>query len=117
MDKKTLGLKLRELRNASGLKWDVILSRLENEHGIVTARSTIYGYENGRNYPDPDILFALCNIYGCSDPMSAFGVGQAMPTLISDGIEEIVLFEHEYSPENWEMIKNFIALIPTTKTK
>ena len=117
MDKKTLGLKLRELRNASGLRWDEILSLLESRYGICTARSTIYGYENGRNFPDPDVLFALCDMYGCSDPMIEFGVGQHTPTLSSENIEEIVLFENEYSPENWEMIKNFIALIPTVKSK
>lgn len=117
MDKKTLGLKLRELRNASGLKWNEILSLLNNKYGISTARSTIYGYENGRNFPDPDMLLALCDMYGCSDPLVEFGVSQHTSTPSSENIEEIILIENNYSPQNWETIKNFIALVPTVKMK
>ena len=116
MDKKEMGAKLKEMRKISGIKWNVLLSRLETEYGYKIAQSTIYGYENGHGSPDPNIFLALCDLYGCSDILNQFGISQnAHPT--GYGFDEIVLFEDEYSPENWEMIKNFIALIPTTKTK
>lgn len=110
MDKKEIGLKLKELRSTSGLKWDVILARLKDEYGIIVARSTIYGYENGHGCPDPNVFLALCHIYGSDDVLSDFGYSAKVEQ--DFGVEELVLFEDEYSPENWDMIKNFIALIP-----
>lgn len=116
MEKKEMGAKLKEMRINSKLKWNELLSRLESEYGFKIAQSTIYGYENGHGCPDPNVFLALCKLYNCDDVMFEFGYSKA-PTLVSDDIEEIVLFEHEYSPENWEMIKNFIALVPTVKSK
>lgn len=111
MDKIVLGQKLREMRISSGLKWDFIIQQLCVQYGISIARSTIYGYEHGRNYPDPNILFALCRIYGCEDILSDFGYSAKVGHL-DESCEEFVLFEDEYSPENWAMIKNFLSLIP-----
>lgn len=114
MDKKEFGEKLKGLRVSSGLCWDDILGSLQNKYGITLARSTIYGYEHGKCYPDPDAFMALCQIYGADNMLHEFGFTQ-MPTLVSDGEEEIVLFESEYSPEDWALIKNFVGHIPTIK--
>lgn len=113
MDKKDIGRVLKEKRKQSGLKWDAILSALKNEYGIQIARSTIFGYENGNAFPTPPVLMALCDLYGVPDLLHEFGVAPTkMPTNKSDGVEEIVIFEDEYTPENWAMIKNFLALVP-----
>ena len=118
MDKKEVGQVLREKRKQSGLKWDAILSALKSKYGIEIARSTIFGYENGHASPTPQVLMALCDLYGIQDLLHEFGVSaQQMPTLKSDGIEEIVIFENEYTPENWQMIKNFISLVPAKDKK
>lgn len=117
MDKISLGNKLRDMRIASKLKWDEILSKMRDEYDIQIARSTIYGYEHGRNYPDPNILFALCQIYNCMDELQELGFGQK-PTLESDGIEEIMLFENEFAPDEWLQIKGFINyMIANHKSK
>ena len=115
MDKKEMGAKLKEMRINSKLKWNELLSRLESEYGFKIAQSTIYGYENGHGCPDPNVFLALCKLYGCDDVMFEFGYNTSHATGFD--FEEIVLFEDEYSPENWEMIKNFIALVPTIKQK
>lgn len=113
MEKKDIGKVLKKMRKESGLKWDALLSSLKDNYGITIAQSTIYGYENGYGSPDPRILLALCDLYGQKDLLHEFGIAAAeMPTLKSDGVEEIVLFEDEYSPENWAMLKNFISLVP-----
>ena len=113
MNKKDFGEKLKNMRISSGKGWDSILSALDSEYGIKIARSTIYGYEHGRNYPDPDVFMALSNIYGCNDVMKEFGFSVAHDT--GYGFEEIVLFEDEYSSEHWKMIKDFVSLIPPLK--
>ena len=114
MDKKEFGDKLKNLRISSGLDWDAILNELE-KRGIKIARPTIYGYEHGRAYPDPDVFLALCEIYGSKDVYSDFGCGAYLSK--SDGYEDITLFEDEYTPENWQMIKNFISLVPAKDKK
>lgn len=107
MDKKEFGERLKNLRLSSGLDWDTILGKLE-ERGFKIARPTVYGYEHGRAYPDPDVFLALCDIYGSKDVFSEFGAHLSS----SDGYEDITLYEDEYTPENWAMIKNFLALVP-----
>lgn len=109
MDKKEFGNRLKYLRLSSGLDWDSILGQLES-HGHKMARATIYGYEHGRTYPDPDVFLSLCEIYGSKNVYSDFGYGMHLSE--SDGFEDITLFEDEYSPENWTTIKSFLALVP-----
>lgn len=116
MDKKEIGLRLKKLRISSSLKWDYILSVLKSEYGIEIARSTIYGYENGHGCPDPNVFLALCHIYGSDDVLSDFGYSAKVGHL-DDDCEEYVLFEDEYTPENWALIKNFLALIPIKPTE
>lgn len=111
MEKKDIGRALKKMRKESGLKWDVLLSSLKERYGVDIAQSTIYGYENGHGSPEPRILLALCNLYGQKDLLHEFGY-TSVPVAKSDLGEDIVLFEDDYSPENWTTIKSFLALVP-----
>lgn len=115
MNKKEIGQLLKQKRIQSGFKWDFILTTLQEKYGIQVARSTIYGYENGYGTPDPDVFLALCDLYGMNDVLSEFGYGVHISK--SDGIEDIVLFEDEYEPEDWAIIKTFLGHIPTKKSQ
>lgn len=116
MEKKDIGKALKKMRKQSGLKWDVLLASLNEKYGINIAQSTIYGYENGHGSPEPRILLALCDLYGQKDLLHEFGYA-SVPIAKSDFGEDITLFEDDYSPENWAMIKNFISLVPAKDKK
>lgn len=110
IDKLSLGCKLRDMRIASKLKWDEIISKMHNDHGIQIARSTIYGYEHGSHYPDPNILFALLIVYDRMDDLQALAFGEKA---ISEPCksEEIILYESEFSPDEWVQLKGYINYI------
>ncbi len=113
MDSNEIGAKLRVFRKKSGFDAKAISTKLLNDYGIRLAPKSLYNYETGRTSPNPDVLLALCDIYGIENPLSdladyAFG---GDPTLQSDGIEEIMLFENEFTPEEWMQIKGFVNYI------
>lgn len=115
MDKKEIGAKLKEMRINSNLKWDAILSDLKEKYSISIARSTIYGYENGHGSPDVETFLALCSVYGSRNILDDFGYNVHLSK--SDGYEDITLFEDEFTAEQWQAIKSFLALIPKISAK
>lgn len=108
-----IGETLKNLREAAGLSAADVSDLLDERYGIQMNYRTLYNYENGKSSPDVSRFLALCQIYGASDPLRSFGYASAHDT--GFGFEELVLFEDEYSPEDWATIKTFIGHIPTIK--
>jgi len=100
---------LRQLREKSGLTAPEVSTILKERYGMDMNYRTLYNYENGKSSPDVNRFLALCEIYNSHDILADFGF-KAHDT--GFGFEEVVLFEDEYTPENWAMIKNFLALVP-----
>lgn len=100
---------LRRLRENCNLTANDVSEILLKNYGINMNYRTLYNYENGKSSPDIERFIALCEIYGCNR-LSSFNPG----TSPVDGgeFEEFVIFQDEYTPENWQMIKNFLSLIP-----
>lgn len=100
---------LKRLRELNGLTAPEVSSLLKEKYGIDMNYRTLYNYENGKSSPDVPRFLALCEIYKSHDVLMDFGY-KAHDTGFD--FEEIVLFEDEYSPENWTTIKRFLALVP-----
>ena len=100
---------LRMLREKCGLTAPEVSALLKEKYGMDMNYRTLYNYENGKSSPDVNRFLALCEIYNSRDILKDFGF-KAHDTGFD--FEEIVLFEDEYSPDNWAMIKNFLALVP-----
>ncbi len=109
MDNLEIGKQLRMMREAANLTAKDVSEQLLHDYGIEMNHRTLFNYEKGRSTPDVNKFLALCRLYGSKDIYSDFGF-----TAKDSGFdfEEIVLFEDEYSPDNWAMIKNFLALVP-----
>lgn len=113
MNNLDVGEKLRQMREASGLSAKEVSEKLLSEYGIDMNHRTLFNYEKGRSSPDVPRFLALCEIYRSTNILSDFGYNQAHDS--GCGFEELVLFEDEYSPEDWALIKNFVGHIPTIK--
>ncbi len=79
MDNKAFGMILRKLRTAAELSVKEVTDRL-SVMGIELSEKTLYGYEKGIRMPNADMLIYLCQIYRCSDILSAF-TGKSMEGL------------------------------------
>ena len=105
---------LRKLREQSGLTAPEVSALLKEKYGMEMNYRTLYNYENGKSSPDVPRFLALCEIYKSKDILCDLWY-----TAHDSGFdfEEIVLFEDEYTPENWQMLKNFISLVPAKDKK
>lgn len=99
---------LKNLREKSQLKAPEVSAMLRERYGMDMNYRTLYNYENGKSSPDVERFLALCEIYNCSDILGEFGFAHDTGL----GFEKIVLWGNEYTPENWEMLKNMISLVP-----
>ena len=115
MNSIEIGEKLRSMREAAGLTAKDVAAQLLEDYGIDMNHRTLFNYEKGRSSPDISRFLALCDLYRSKNVLTDFGYGAYLSK--SDGYEDIVLFEDEYTPENWQMIKNFISLVPTKDKK
>ena len=71
MDNKEFGLKLRKLRENSGLSVKEVVDQLANMD-IILSEKTLYGYEKGIRMPNADLFLYLCKIYKCNNILGAF---------------------------------------------
>ena len=67
-----VGRILRDLRCKTGLSIKEVTSILEHDYEHKISPSTLYGYESGRLNVSADLLMMLCEIYHCTDILSAF---------------------------------------------
>ncbi|MCL2548707.1 MAG: helix-turn-helix domain-containing protein, partial [Symbiobacteriaceae bacterium] len=63
---------LKRLRKEAGLTVGAVVEELKERYGIAIATKTLYGWENNSSIPNGDAFLALCQIYGVSDPFTAF---------------------------------------------
>lgn len=103
MDKKAFGETLKNLRLKSGLEWNEIMNGLSS-YGILLARSTMYGYEHGRSFPDPDVFLALCKVYGCKDILFEFGFTEEK----DENLNGITVYKKDYPDEIWRVLRYFL---------
>lgn len=82
MDDKEFGSKLKALRTSAG-KTVADTSTYLTALGIKASEKTVYSWEAGRSQPTPDTLLDMCDFYGVTDILSAFGYKKDEPTSIA----------------------------------
>lgn len=101
MDKKKIGLRLKELRAGASLSVDEVLQILKVRYSIEVRPNTLYGYENGRTSPDVDLFLALCKIYNCRDVLFEFGYTDIKEIFsIHNSEEKEVIEKYQALPED-----------------
>ncbi len=70
---------LRQHRKMAGLTCEQVVDKLKSR-GIVISPKTLSGYENGVSTPNVNTFLCLCEIYGISDIMGAFGYNLPLAT-------------------------------------
>ena len=75
----SIGDTLKKYREISGLTVEEVSDYLIKQ-GLKGAPKTIYGWERGHSEPDALTLMTLCDLYGVSDIMSAFGYKKESPS-------------------------------------
>ncbi len=75
----SIGDTLKKYREKSGLTVEEVSDYLIKQ-GLKGAPKTIYGWERGHSEPDALTLMTLCDLYGISDIMSAFGYKKESPS-------------------------------------
>jgi transcriptional regulator with XRE-family HTH domain len=73
--KEEIAKVLKEYRRKSGLSSKDVTEKL-SLNGVTVSPKTIYGWESGHSQPDADSLLLLCDIYGITDILFAFGYGK-----------------------------------------
>lgn len=78
MDDKEFGLRLKALRTSAG-KTVADTSAYLTALGIKASEKTVYSWEAGRSQPTPDTLLDMCDFYGVTDILAAFGYKKEKP--------------------------------------
>lgn len=88
-----IGKKLKEYRNKSKMTVKEI-SVLLSKKGFKASESTIYSWENGNSQPTPGALLTMCEAYGVTNVLAAFGYNGYRPNgSIQPNINEIDMIE------------------------
>ncbi len=87
MEEKSFGQKLREIRTQAGKSIPEVSAYLISK-GKRASEKTIYGWERGHSQPNPDTLLDLCEFYGVSDILAAFGYREAPPAVSPGELSE-----------------------------
>ena len=88
-----IGKKLKEYRNKSKMTVKEI-SILLSQKGFKASESTIYSWENGNSQPTPGALLTMCEAYGITNVLEAFGYDGYKPDgSIQPNIDEIDMIE------------------------
>lgn len=87
MEDKEFGRKLRDLRTAAN-KTVSETSVFLTSRGRKASEKTIYGWERGHSQPTPDTLLDMCDFYGVSDILTAFGYKKEPIGIVSDELSE-----------------------------
>lgn len=88
-----IGKKLKEYRNKSKMTVKEV-SILLSQKGFKASESTIYSWENGNSQPTPGALLTMCEAYGITNVLEAFGYDGYKPDgSIQPNIDEIDMIE------------------------
>jgi transcriptional regulator with XRE-family HTH domain len=79
MEDKDFGARLKAVRLAAK-KTVAEVSAYLTSLGRKASEKTIYSWEAGRSQPTPDTLLDMCEFYGVSDVLAAFGYKKEKPT-------------------------------------
>lgn len=80
MDYKTLGERIKQVRNENNLSQDAFGKR------IGSARNTIANYENGNRTPSNSVLLSICREFNVSEEWLRTGIGDPKPALPTSDI-------------------------------
>lgn len=121
MDKKEIGAKLREYRKKCGLDAKDVSNRLLNQFNITLADKSLYNYETGRTSPTPNVLLALCSIYGVRDILCEFDVSADLGNALMDaplaktvGIGhwmDRALIGSDFTEDEWLQLERFAEFL------
>jgi transcriptional regulator with XRE-family HTH domain len=111
MEKKTIGLKLKQLRNNNSMSVEDVLKILFERFSIEIRPNTLYGYEVGRTSPDVDVFLSLCIIYNCKDILYEFGYTTVRECWKLDNDDADILDKyHSLSEDGKNMIRGALGL-------
>ena len=121
MDKKEIGAKLREYRKQCKLDAKSVSQKLADQFNINIGYKSVYDYETGRTSPTPNVLLALCSIYGVHDILCEFDVsadlGNALmyaPLAKTVGIGhwmDRALIGEDFTEDEWLQLERFAEFL------
>lgn len=82
MERNRIAETLKAKRRECALSVGEVSARLK-AYGISISTKALYNYETGFRQPDANTLMALCEIYGITDALSAFGYKKEEPTSVN----------------------------------
>lgn len=112
MDKKEIGMKLKEMRISNNFTAEYVSNLLESQFSININLKTLYGYESGRTSPDVDCFLALCVIYGSTDVLFDFGYVSAknQRKVKNPEIDEIIEKYQSLPEDSKDMIRGALGI-------
>lgn len=99
---------LKEYRKQNALSVKDVISKLE-DHSVIVAEKTLYGWENGQSQPDADTLMLLCEIYHIDNILETFGYTTETPPRFSQFEIQVIQKLREH-PEMLDAIKKLLDL-------
>lgn len=87
MTRSTIAEVLKRHRKALNLSASEVAARLST-YGIDISPKSLYSYESGHRQPDADTLMALCEIYGITNVLVAFGYKEEPVDVSADELTE-----------------------------
>lgn len=85
MEPTKIGEKLKQARISAGYKVQEVSAALKAAGYDKASVKTVYSWESGNSQPSPDYFLKLCDLYGISDILGAFGYRAEKPTIAPDG--------------------------------
>jgi len=121
MEKKEIGPRLRAFRESKDMKAKDVSDLLLERFSIELNYKTIYDYENGRTSPNPNVLLALCDIYGVSNPLVALNVSADLSAEMMDApLSHVVGVGHwmdesllgdDFTEDEWMLLKKYAEFL------
>ena len=92
---------LKQLRKASGMTTAETTKELV-EYGFTISPKTLSGYESSLSTPNADMFMALCQVYGCDNPMRFF-TGNPL-----EEDEQILLSKYSFLDDHGKTLVNLV---------
>ncbi|MBR1693270.1 MAG: helix-turn-helix transcriptional regulator [Lachnospiraceae bacterium] len=106
---------LKENRKKNHYTISDVAEKLKEKNSEVAVK-TIYGWESGQTQPDADTLLKLCDIYGISDILEAFGYMQETekdePSITLTAEEKELIVQYRSLPSMQDAVKKLLELDP-----
>lgn len=105
MDNITIGKKLRELRDASGMTAEQVINILQTEYNIFMSTSSLYSYETGYRAITAEYFIALLMLYDCKDVRDKFSDIQMDYKTLSTSERKLIEHYRKLKPKYREMVE------------